>query len=165
MKKLHHRLSLYCLGCFCLVLILSGCRFKGKDAGVNSGEEKTVREISEDPNPEEDTTEGRPAESVPASDIPFSIEEEVAYMFSGDSWKIPFRSVDEGIEINAASLSWTSSDPDTVSVDPEGRVKALQEGSAVITCKNLTTEESLCINVYDQFGGGDYWDLPVRRGD
>ena len=165
MKKLYHRLSVYFLCFACLILILTGCRLKDKGSDKNSSEEKNETEFTEASYLEEDTTEISSAESMPESETPFSIEEEVAFMLSGDSWEIPYHTLDSGNEISAASLRWTSSDPGTVTVDPEGRVKALQEGTAIITCKNRSTEESLCINVYDQFGGGDYWDLSVRTGE
>ncbi len=167
MKREYYRFTIYvCMSCL-LILIMTGCRLKEADSGKNSSEEYVAESTDEfypvaTEVPKEAATE---AESVPESDTPFSIEEEVAYMFSGDSWKIPYQSLDKGIEISPASLSWTSSDPDTVSVDMEGNVRALQEGNAVITCKNLSAEENICINVYDEFGGGDYWDLPVRTGD
>ena len=169
MKREYYRLTIYiCMSCL-LILIMTGCRLKEADSGKTSSEEYVAESTDEFYPAETDasdeaTTEAGPAESVPESDTPFSIEEEVTYMFSGESWKIPYQVLENGTEISAASLRWTSSDPDTVSVDPDGRIVALQEGSAVITCKNRSTEESLCINVYDQFGGGDYWDMSVRTG-
>ncbi len=165
MRKAFNRISIYLCWSFCLILSLSGCRSRGEDYG--STEEKNVAESTEETyhSQEEDTTEVKQPESEPESETSFSIEEDVVCMFSGDSWEIPYQASESGAEISAASLRWTSSDPDTVSVDPEGRVMALKEGNAVITCKNLSTEETICINVYDQFGGGDYWDLSVRTPD
>ena len=149
------------------MLALSGCRFKGGDSARNSTEDKYVTETTGEREnmTEEAATEVRQQESEPESETAFSIEEEVVCMFSGDSWKIPYRVLESGSEISPASLRWTSSDPDTVSVDPEGNVTALQEGNALISCRNLATEDTICINVYDEFGGGDYWDLSVRTSD
>ena len=165
MKKVHYRFLIYLCWSCCLILALSGCRLRGKNP--DSTEEKHVTESLDDTEnaAEEASTEGRPMDEEPESETPFSIEEEVVCMLSGDSWMIPYRTSENGVEISATSLRWASSDSGTVSVDSEGNVKALQEGSAVITCKNLSTEETICINVYDQFGGGDYWDFSIRTED
>ena len=65
-------------------------------------------------------------------------------------------------ETAAAYLQWSSNHPEIAEVDENGLVTGVREGSAVISCKNKNKEESLCINVYDGFGGGSWWDMEMQ---
>ena len=126
-----------------------------------SGKYTDTTDSVKDSDPADDSGTDMEHKQEPESETPFSVEEKVVCMYPGDSWTIPFQSRKKGTKISPASLRWTSSNPDTVSVDQEGNLTALQEGNAVITCKNLSTSQTICVNVYDQFGGSDYWDLDV----
>jgi len=165
---------------------LIGCR-QGEDHSASvrkeetttgtAGESKEKTAVRADGESKEKTTdaqEGTSAEKEGTavtqdskkalSDTDFSLGIKVISMFTGDLVNIPLTIMDQAADGSEIAFRWENQQPDIVEVRSDGTICALKEGNAVVTCRNSSKEESVCVNVYDGFGGGSWWDMALMTG-
>ena len=100
--------------------------------------------------------------AAPLTDEDYEMDAGLVFLGVGERIDYPITLTGDKRELS--SFQWTSSDPDIVEVSREGRLLGLRKGSALVSFDGLPEEDALCVNVYDDFGGGPSWDMEVLAG-
>lgn len=155
-----------------LIILTAGCGSAGQESSKEKSEttgngQKIGGE--DEPNPEEDAEipvpaeeDGTAEEEQGGSDV-FRLDTRVIYMKPGDRLDLVEGILGDGWQDKkpGGGLSWTSSQPEVAGFESDGSLYASNQGNAVISCSKDDREEKICVNVYDGFGSGSWWDMDV----
>lgn len=174
MKNKRHTILIIIACLSAMFFLMAGCGTAGTDLVKENRKEMREEEktLPADNNPAEKTesidssVEEEEEKDGQTADESFHLLSKVVYMNVGDRLDLLMGLLGDDWKDKqpGGGLSWTSSQPEVAGFESDGALYAASQGNAVINCSKDGREEKVCVNVFDGFGSGSWWDMDVRSG-
>ena len=169
MKNKRHTILIIIACLSAMFFLMAGCGTAGTDLVKENRKEMREEEktLPADNNPAEKTesidssVEEEEEKDGQTADESFHLLSKVVYMNVGDRLDLLMGLLGDDWKDKqpGGGLSWTSSQPEVAGFESDGALYAASQGNAVINCSKDGREEKVCVNVFDGFGSGSWWDM------